>query len=814
MGSNRNSGENMKKAKEIAVVLVAGTLCSAAEIAPWDKYYMPEKSLWHEKALPLPDPERDTLLFGSNVEWFIADGNGLGMIEEVQRLFPDTQFVLSAVFFPPKVLPEFLKQVYAKGAFFQSQKAPVLDADALKTAGPHPLGDQGKEVHVENWVIATTPNYRDFYRKKLLNTAKLGVNNFKQVDFVWPWNQRYAYDEISVALFRDYLAEKDDGLTLRNAAGELSTIKFWDYFEYYRGLRFRPEDLNLKSWQEFRPVKEGEVMHGTPSLYDRRNLTVFFLLYHYEHLRQYQRFGRWAKEVGAIHEATVNPESLYNACDNIFISRLNDFGTLYYEYFGSPLNSEAAYLFMPSYLRNAEKFGRRIGLIKELGQGGHGRPHNTPIMEYIHNFDLVSNGFSYYQNEWEEATFAQMKDPANAYFHNRWKVWLGGAYGYKDARNLKMSRPRAQALQVASRSGGFYTESWIWDAQVRNTFGGDLLAAHVDVESTYPGEFLEVADEFKTIFYTPLFTRRVDVEPLKKFLARGGRRIVTHSFIPYSIDRGVNYFAWDEQPHQIAHHALDNLSADDRWLLDPVFSSLKLQSGELTGDVEMAGEKLGRITIPEYWQWSVPGGDVLARIGDRPLITRVKTPQNNEFYYVHARLSRIEPAVRRKLTARLAAAAGAERQAIPDPARPVLLHAYRIGTVPGTAVVLYDRTILERDGSVLGYRPQEDWAKILFQYRADGARSGARYLVPSPGEYLVWHFVSDRMETVKAGENLEVPLELNGVFADVVFVGRDTPEWRRFIETHRERRKVVLDNLSFDPSAPMLPSAGYLLNAD
>ena len=146
----------MLNGKNIAAVLAAGTLCSAAEIAPWDKYHIPEESRWRGEALPLPDPARDIMLFGSNVEWFMADGNGLGMIDEVRRLFPDTQFVLSAVFFPPKELPEFLKQVYARGAFFQSQKAPVLDADALKTAGPHPLGDQGKEVHTENWVIATT----------------------------------------------------------------------------------------------------------------------------------------------------------------------------------------------------------------------------------------------------------------------------------------------------------------------------------------------------------------------------------------------------------------------------------------------------------------------------------------------------------------------------------------------------------------------------------------------------------------------------------------------------------------------------------
>lgn len=228
----------------------------------------------------------------------------------------------------------------------------------------------------------------------------------------------------------------------------------------------------------------------------------------------------------------------------------------------------------------------------------------------------------------------------------------------------------------------------------------------------------------------------------------------------------------------------------------------------------MAGGTLGAITIPEYWEWPVPGGEVLAEIGTLPLVTRFRTSQGNELYYVHARLSRIEPKTRRKLTALLAEAAEADRLAIPDAEHPALLHAYRLGTASGDAVVLYDRALLERDGAVLGYRPAEEWAKILFQYRADGACSGARYLVRKPGEYLVWHFISGRSEVVSADHTLELPLRLEGVFADVIYIGENTPEWRGFLDERRRHRKTVLGNLDFDPAAPMLPSAGYLLNAD
>jgi len=785
------------------------TACGGQAVPPWDKYYIAEPTLWNEPPLPLPDLSRDTIYCGANPAWFMENDNGLKMTREIKRLFPDTQFVLSAVFVPPRTFPAFLKKLYAEGGFFQSQKAPVLDADALVQAGLAPIGDNGKPVKVENWVIATTPNYQDFYKRKLFNTAKLGVNNFKQVDFVWPWDARYPYDDISVRELRKDLAGKDEGLRIIRPDGNLAVIHFSDYYEHYRGVRLTPAELGLQNWEQYKPTTEAEANKIDAPLTVKRNLVAFFLLYHYEHLKQYQRFGDWAKEAsGGIHEATVNPESLYNAVDNIFITRLASFGTLYYEYFGSPLNSEAAYLHMPGYRRNAIACGKKLGLIKELGQGGHGRPHNTAVIEFLHNLDLTANGFDFYQNEWaDESSFDDMLRPEKAYLNNRWNVYLGGAYGYLLAREQKGTRSMPQVLSVANRSGGFYASYGVWDASTPNSFGAALLADHVDLEESYPGQLAELLKHYRLVFYTPSATRPTDVPLLNRWLAEGGKTVITHSSVPYALDMGIDFITFGESTAEyLRQYAACRQQGN--WALAPEFKALKLEPGPFAGTVFFGEDETPvakGVTIPDYWIWHPEGAVTLARLGGKPLISMLQDRHGNKLVYWHVLPTGLPPEVASQLTSRLVKYLELPRLATGDAANPVLLHAYKLGQAPGDLVVLYDRKIMMRDGALLGYRPESELRKRLFQYVAPGAAGKASYTVATPGKYLVYQLIADHLETVQVLPGQGLGLALKDVFADAFYVGLDTPEWQAFIETLRRKRATIMKNIGYQSYSVPLP---------
>jgi hypothetical protein len=111
-------------------------------------------------------------------------------------------------------------------------------------------------------------------------------------------------------------------------------IHFPEYYEYYHCFRPKPADLGLKNWSAYTPVSEQQAASGGD--FEKRNLGAFILLYHYEWLRQAQRFGRRAKAHGGTHSYTLNPEDLGNGGDYVFLTFLADAGTPYIEYFGGP----------------------------------------------------------------------------------------------------------------------------------------------------------------------------------------------------------------------------------------------------------------------------------------------------------------------------------------------------------------------------------------------------------------------------------------------------------------------------------------------
>ena len=780
----------------------------APAVEPWDKYHVEEETLWSGNVQPLPDFEQDIMYYGSNFSWFGQERNGELMIREMKRLFPDTQFVLSGYRMPERANLEDFKKYIELGAFVQLQKSPVLDTDALEATGELPLGDQGRRLRNENWVIATTPNLRDFFYKKMLAAGKYGIRYFKQIDLVYPYDQRYAYDETSVNLFREYLCEKDDGLSLVGEDGKTGCWKFWDYFQYYHGLKLKPEDLGLKSFADYCPVRENEVFHGGKgSLENRRNWTVFTMLWAYEHLRQFQRFGRWAGELNGIHEATLNPESIYNALDYVTALRLRDFGTIFLEFFGSPINADGAYLYHGIYLRAARRASRKIGLIKELGQTGHGRPHNTPIIEYLHNFDLVSSGFDFYHNEWETDSMAKMLDRKYPYNHNRWLTYVGGAFGYKDSRNLRMYKPKSRALTVSQRAGGFYQESLIGDGFVRNSFGKEILNHLIEADGAFPGELAGLIDGYDTLFYTPIYSRREEARTIGRWLKHGDRLLITHSFIPYSLDRGAAIMSWEEPTGELEEHYRINAGGRDNWLLHPVFRNIRLETGEKRGEVKVFGETLGELTLPEYWRWTPPNSTVLATIGGEPLISLVKLPGNNRIVYWHARPFRLDGAMLSRLFDRVASALQIPRLAEQEEGNGVLLHRFRSGIVPGAeALVIYDRNIMNRDGAVVGYRNWDDWDRVYFQYAAPEARGRARYNVSAPGEYLIYYLLAGREEKHSADAAGQVPVSLDKAFADVVYVVPADENGRSFLEERKRFRETLIRELEFDPAAPPHPT--------
>ena len=99
------------------------------------------------------------------------------------------------------------------------------------------------------------------------------------------------------------------------------------------------------------------------------------------------------------------------------------------------------------------------------------------------------------------------------------------------------------------------------------------------------------------------------------------------------------------------------------------------------------------------------------------------------------------------------------------------------------------------------YRKQTyDDAKLLFPDRIPGADTGATVSVESPGDYRVYSVLDDRESVVRVADR-ELRLPLCDRFCDLLYYGKDTPEFREFLSRVRAERShsAMFFELSSNP---------------
>lgn len=812
----------------IAFGLIGQIFAHEALDRPAREQYRVDKVL-RKKAMPkLPNEHKDTLLLGTTPNWLIENDNGVLFAKKIRQLFPNTQFILSPVWFPIPGVEKAIEDLEAMGdVYYQQQHAPTRDIKNLATLASLPYNYRGDKLTGDNTIIATNPLHREYLNSKIFQAAKYGNNNFKAVDFVWPWTGRWGYDDATVNCFRDNLKGIDEGIMLTDKENNLYYIDFWDYFEYYHGLRFEPKDLGLTSWDEFFPTKEFSAARSNATLEEKRNLMVFIALYHYEHLHQNQRMGRAAKAIGGRHSATYNPEDFANGADYVFLLKLADFGTPFIEYFGSPVNTEGGFYHMGTYRRAADKAGKALGVIHELGQGGHGYPSVTPLSQYVQTYDVTSMGFDQYQNEWIVDSFADLMNPEKEYANLRWRTYLGGAYGYTQARDDKSRRSAAPVISVTQRGVNHYMDGWIWDIKSMDSFCRYFSPLMIDAEETDPANLVDVLPQSDHLFYTSPYTRRQDFAGINEWLKQGNKNLITHSYIPYSIANGIDY-QLDAQsmakaplseliaqlmkfPNSSADTVIyrgDNYTYADflkneivipfqtEMLIAPEFKNIKVENRKVNGEFIIGDKSTGKnINVQQYWAWTPENGQVIAKIGDLPLVTILKRADNSKIVYLHARLHILPEDIRQDITELIADTLALPVLGVPVKENPALLHAYKLAD-GGNAAILWDKKALEARGYYAGYRPLAEWTmENRYDHNIKGANGKANFKVAQAGKYRVLAMVSGREWVIDAAEDLTIGLALEDQLSELFYVGQDTPAWQTKINNLKQKREEMLKNV-------------------
>lgn len=733
---------------------------------------------------PLPERERVSM-GGYTLEdpaW-AADLPAMGKF--MNEKFPDADFLVAPVWTPHTIMAQRLPEM-PKGVFFQFQKAQA-DEHFLDAVDGIPLNASGKRPSIwnNNAFLATNPLFQQVLKDQIDYAASLGVNNFKQVDYAWLYEGgRWGFDKASVAAYRDNLLGKDEGLDLLAGPGgvKAGVIHFLDYYQENHGFRPTPADLGIKNWNEYQPISEAKAASGTAV--DKLNLGIYAALFHYEWLKQAQRFGRWAKAHGGKHDYTLNPEDLGNGGDFIYLIRLKDAGTPYLEYFGGPSVLQAAYHGLPTYVRAAEIAGKRLGLITELGMGGHGQNYLSSEVGYLYTFELAALGLANYHNEWMEGPFSVMSDPKNAYQYDRFSSWMSQAYGVRQARREKVSRNETRVLNVSLRSTMNYISSWMWQLNQMDSLGPILADANIDFQQTDPVCLPETLGQADVVIYNPPSTPAYVREQLVKWLDQGNKTLITHSYIPISPDdgqirlaEGVTNVEFRGENRSYADF-MANPKGDPKSPLLPIFSGMT-QDGL-------------------YWNLD-PKVEAITLFGtpDRPVISMITLPNKSRIFYIHVRPKDFASWEKTPVLTKLIQMVPLPQMAVADPKMGDSMMVQRFHRDKTEVVSLWNRDLLNKFGWLPGYgdhllpgRGANEFDPKLrpYPYLVPGARGGTKLPVAAAGTYRIYRFLQDKEETVQVGEDKMLPLTVENALVEQFYLAPDSETFREEIAQLRKHR--------------------------
>ncbi len=440
----------------------------------------------------------------------------------------------------------------------------------------------------------TSEKWRDIYREVARRFAKYGIGEYQIIDGHYTTS-----DEKAAAAFPRILQEKDSGIIMHNG----KKIHFWDYFEYYTGFRWKPQDLNWNSWNEYKHTSRGECVNSSDKTVIRRGY-LDMALRHYEYMRWHADIGEIFRAQNVRYFLMNNGDDWSNGNDWIWNSSTRGItGFVDETYFYHPRTFQKAY---PQSLMLNEIFNRNkthLRLIAESGAGGHRPIYWSPEFSYTALFDIsASRKYDSLEIDWPgETVFENLKNPQNIRGYNRLCDYLVKCWAYNDATLFTDYKPAVDLGKI------FVLR------ETKTMFAGPQELRMKPEESAYPVSIItpqlfpsNLTSRGNLIFNDLYALRKKDVQHLLDYLAEDKRNaLVLHGS---SAGREIDGTMWSE----VFSWPRDTMNAPAQW-------------NSIFGKLQKNGERFN----PER------SGNVLLQDEKGALLSLYKCPNGSKIYYCH-----------------------------------------------------------------------------------------------------------------------------------------------------------------------------------
>lgn len=724
--------------------------------------------------MPKDLPKRTPIYIGFGASWWILyNAHRLNEIGSyMKKYLPEYDIVLSCATSPEPEVVEILPKL-PENIYYQFQRAQHgIEYPALLDALPRDW--KGRQQNKRfNSTIATHPVIQDALKEQAEYAVGLGVNSFKQFDYVWMYlnydkagggGGDWGVDKATVRAFRDDLAGRDEGLAvLSESDRRKQTIHFRDYFSAYHGMMFQPEDLGLGSWDEFCPVGRAQAKSG--NLYDKRKFSLYNALCHYEWLRQAQRYNNIPSSVPYTVEYTLNGENWTNANDYVYIMKLVGTGTIFKEFFiWTPKNLEGFYRDQNFYLRTARRLGKKYGACMEVSSGGGGHPYWDLKTAYVVSYFLSALGMDTLHHDFQSnGPWDAKHNPGNPVLFTTFRNFMACARGFRQAKLDRSVRLKTDVRHVMQRSAIFITGGNNYPVDDGfASWGPMLVKAGINYEQTEPRELPLLLPSTRVLFFGSPVCSPETAAQIGKWLSAGNKTLLLHSYVPFSHAKG---------------------RIDLRELL--------AEPGQKDGAPLFRGFQNGRFS----------GKAVLTTKSGSPLLSCLERGNGSRVYYVHSPLQSLSSLDKQNVMAHLSENLPLPHLTVASDDSAVVAR-YDCGKYQ--TAVLWNRALVSAvDGKVVKNWHKDKWqwkrqfydpAAYLFRYVQPGAFCETGIPVSRNGKWRVFYFLADR-EIIVESVNRVLPLKLSDALTDILYFAPDTPEFRIELEKIKKERQITVELL-------------------
>ena len=614
---------------------------------------------------------------------------------------------------------------------FLWQKAVELDALAVDLDSYELLNERHHKMDY------TSPAWREIWQAVAARFANYGLPEYQSIDS----NFRVRPEKIDRNA-PAILNGEDHGIAYFGGR----TLRFWDYFEMYAGFRWSPADLGYRSWSEHKvtPSNFYTTAKADPQQVKRGYLDM--VLRHYA-------FARWhADAAGAFRRHGVryflmnNGDDWRNGNDWIANVRSANLGGFVEEtYFYHPNTVLKAFHLARAMRKVYGETGVHHRLIAESGKGGHAPIYWAPEFSYAAIFDIAaSTPYDSLEMDWPSALMEDQRKPENRYDYDRFRDYLAKSLAYNHTAPGETITPNPDLNRVFSLQ---------------------------ETTALYAGprqRKLSIAAEQENWPVSRLTPELFDAKEQKK------AKLVINDCYALSARSVKTLAEWvDGAPGRVlvlhgaaAGRRIDGTMWSEVFGWDPVAMNAPEQFAGL----------VGRLEFRDGRTWTGAPGKVVFKDADGPALTCFERPSGSVVWFYHH-----TPGLDRARDGRIVG---------------YLMKRHGIRPVAETGGELYVRDYRHADGMLtrtLFARPELDryqWIYSatdngLYPWRIPGTVRRGTVFAP-PGRYTLYGMLSGKEAEVEAGADGRIPVELDGISADVIHLVPAGNEKR--LEQLRKRR--------------------------